>query len=93
MAKWYVKWSWGAKLITSTVTGSLDSERHDIYSDVDLFKQVTHFRKAINSRNWVCVDRPPQLSGDFFYHLFLILNADDIWVREGIIFFVSPGLI
>ena len=28
-----------------------------------------------------------------FYHLFLILNADDIQVREGIIFFVPPGLI
>ena len=43
------------------VTGGLDFERDNIYSDTDLFKQPKYFRKAINSRNWVCVDRPPQL--------------------------------
>ena len=78
-------------LITSRVTGD-DIERHNIYSDVDLFKQPTDFRKTINLRNWVCVDRPPQLSRDILYHLFLILNADDIRVRKGITFFFPPGL-
>ena len=67
------------------VTNGLDFERHDIYSDVDLFTQLSDSRKALNLRNWVRVDRPSQLRRDLFYHLFLIFNPNDIRVREGII--------
>ena len=67
------------------VTGGLDFEGHDIYSDVDLFTQLSDFREALNSRKWMCVNRPSQLPRDLFYHLFLKFIADDIRVREGII--------